>query len=62
MFLFSSILEQSYINMDRTYYASVENGHRNISINNIEKIANGFNISLTDLFKLVDEIHAGTND
>ena len=51
-----------HINMDRTYYASVENGHRNISINNIEKIANGFNISLTDLFKLVDEIHAGTND
>ena len=51
-----------HINMDRTYYAYVENGHRNISINNIEKIANGFNISLTDLFKLVDEIHAGTND
>lgn len=51
-----------HINMDRTYYASVENGHRNISINNIGKIANGFNISLTDLFKLVDEIHAGTND
>ena len=51
-----------HINMDRTYYASVENGHRNTSINNIEKIANGFNISLTDLFKLVDEIHAGTND
>ena len=51
-----------HINMDRTYYASVENGNLNISINNIEKIANGFNISLTDLFKLVDEIHAGTND
>ena len=51
-----------HINMDRTYYASVENGHRSISINNIEKIANGYNISLTDLFKLVDEIHAGTND
>lgn len=27
------------IDMDRTYYASVENGKRNISIVNIEKIA-----------------------
>jgi len=27
------------INMDRTYYASVESGRRNISIENIEKIA-----------------------
>lgn len=38
------------INMDRTYYASVENGKRNISIKNIEKIAKGFNISLSELF------------
>lgn len=39
------------INMDRTYYASVESGKRNVSINNIEKIAHGFGISLEDLFK-----------
>ena len=39
------------INMDRTYYASVENGKRNISINNIEKIANGLGITLEELFK-----------
>ncbi len=39
------------IDMDRTYYASVEKGKRNISINNIEKIANGFDISLEELFK-----------
>lgn len=39
------------INMDRTYYASVESGKRNISINNIEKIANGLGISLEELFK-----------
>ena len=44
------------INMDRTYFASVEAGKRNISINNIEKIANGFDISLSQLFKTVDEI------
>ena len=39
------------IDMDRTYYASVESGKRNISIKNIEKIANGLDISLEELFK-----------
>ena len=37
------------IGMDRTYYASVESGKRNISIKNIEKIANGFDISISEL-------------
>lgn len=41
------------INMDRTYYASVESGKRNISIRNIEKIAKGLNLSLEELFKRV---------
>lgn len=39
------------INMDRTYLASVESGKRNISIENINKIANGLNISLSELFR-----------
>ena len=39
------------IDMDRTYYASVEAGKRNISLNNIKKIADGFQISLEELFK-----------
>ncbi len=39
------------IDMDRTYYASVESGKRNISLVNIEKIANGMDISLSELFK-----------
>ena len=39
------------IKMDRTYYSSVENGKRNISLINIEKIANGFNISISELFE-----------
>lgn len=39
------------IDMDRTYYASVESGKRNVSINNIEKIAKGFNMSLEELFE-----------
>ncbi len=37
------------IGMDRTYYASVEAGKRNISIENISKIAKGFNLSVSAL-------------
>ncbi len=43
------------IGMDRTYYASVEAGKRNISIQNIQKIADGFNISLSELFAEVEK-------
>ena len=39
------------IGLDRTYYSSVENGKRNVAIVNIEKIANGFGITLSELFK-----------
>lgn len=39
------------INMDRTYYASIEAGKRNLSLKNIKKIADGFEISLEELFK-----------
>ncbi len=39
------------IGIDRTYYASVESGKRNISIENIKKIADGFNITLAELFE-----------
>lgn len=42
------------IEMDRTYYASVESGKRNISIVNIQKIADGLEISLSELFKCVE--------
>lgn len=38
------------IDMDRTYYASVEAGKRNISLVNIQKIPDGFGISLAELF------------
>ena len=43
------------IGMDRTYYASVEAGKRNISILNILKIAEGFEISLSELFHEVEK-------
>ena len=39
------------IDMDITYLASVENGKSNISLENIAKIANGFNITIEELFK-----------
>lgn len=39
------------IGIDRTYFASVENGKRNISIINLEKIAKGLGVSLSELFK-----------
>lgn len=37
--------------MDRTCFASVELGKRNISIVNIEKIANGLDVTLSEFFK-----------
>lgn len=39
------------IDMDRSYFASVEVGKRNISINNLEKIVKGFDITFEDFFK-----------
>ena len=38
------------IGMNRTYYASIESGKRNVSLKNIEKIASGFDISISQLF------------
>ena len=39
------------IEMDRTYFASVEAGRRNISIVNIKKIADGLGVTLSELFE-----------
>ena len=38
------------IGMDRTYFASVESGKRNISVRNIKKIADGLDVTLSELF------------
>ena len=45
------------IGMDRTYYASVEAGKRNISLRNICKIAKGFDISVSALFVVVEKMN-----
>ena len=39
------------ISMDRTYYASIESGKRNVALINLEKIAKGFKVPLSELFK-----------
>ena len=39
------------IGMDRTYFASVETGKRNIAICNIKKIADGLDVTLSELFE-----------
>lgn len=38
------------IEMDRTYLASVEAGHRNISLLNLQKIVQGLDISFSKFF------------
>ncbi len=43
------------IDMDRTYYSSVENGNRNISLLNLKKIANGLGITLEEMFQDIDK-------
>ena len=37
--------------LDRTYVGGVERGERNLSLINIEKIAQTFKVSLSDLFR-----------
>lgn len=37
--------------LDRSYIASIENGQRNVSIVNIEKIAIALNVTVKEFFK-----------
>lgn len=37
--------------LDRTYIAGIEQGKRNVSIVNLEKIAKAFDLTLSELFK-----------
>ena len=39
------------IGMDRTYLIAVEHGTRNIAIDNLSKIADGLNVTLSELFE-----------
>lgn len=44
------------IGMDRTYFASVESGKRNISIVNLEKIVIGLDVSFMEFFGNMEEV------
>lgn len=40
--------------LDRTYLSGIERGERNVSLRNLEVIAMGFGLSLSDLFGDLD--------
>lgn len=40
--------------LHRTYIGSIERGERNISLGNIQKIANALQVKIIDLFKGID--------
>jgi transcriptional regulator with XRE-family HTH domain len=37
--------------LDRTYVGGIERGERNLALLNIEKIANAFRVSISELFR-----------
>ena len=39
------------IGMDRTYLASIEAGRRNVTLQNLAKIATGFDMTLSEFFE-----------
>lgn len=39
--------------LHRTYYSGIERGVRNVSIQNVEKIARGLKVGLPELFRRV---------
>ena len=43
------------IGMDRSYYASIETGARNVTLQSCRKIADGFDITLAQLLEGVGE-------
>lgn len=42
--------------LHRTYIGGIERGERNVSLENIQKIANGLNISIESLFCGLEEV------
>lgn len=39
------------VGLDRTYISSLEAGKRNVALTNLEKIANGLELSIAELFE-----------
>ena len=44
------------VGMDRTYLASIEVGDRNVTLQNLSKIANGFDMTLSEFFEGIPRI------
>ena len=44
------------IGMDRTYLASIEVGQRNVTLQNLAKIANGFDMTLSEFLEGIPRI------
>lgn len=52
-----------YANLDRTYISGFERGIRNISLQSLEKILIGLNLTCNDFFNLcINEIRSGENE
>ena len=45
--------------LDRSYVSSIERGERNVSLDNIEKLADAFGISLDELLGVPDAVLLG---
>lgn len=48
------------IGMDRTYLASIEVGQRNVTLQNLAKIANGFDMTLSEFFEGIPRVDPNT--
>ncbi|VYU57399.1 Uncharacterised protein [Eggerthella lenta] len=46
--------------MDRTYLASIEVGQRNVTLQNLAKIANGFDMTLSEFFEGIPRVDPNT--
>ena len=44
------------IGMDRTYLASIEVGQRNVTLQNLANIANGFDMTLSEFFEGIPRV------
>lgn len=44
-----------FAGLHRTYVSSVEQGRRNVSVENIHKIANALGVSMTELIQLCED-------
>ena len=48
------------IGMDRTYLASIEVGQRNVTLQNLAKIANGYDMTLSEFFEGIPRVDPNT--